>query len=135
MKTIPTNFLTATETQALLIAGKVTPEQILLDHIDRYQERDGEIGAWVHVNHCKSVIEGKGPLAGVVLGVKDIMGEVYLGNMNADYRSWLDTKDLPTEQGCEIYTGAQAGVDAAAVGICRTAGAAIMGKTVSGPTS
>lgn len=42
-----------------------------------------------------------------------------------------DTRDMPTEHGCEMYQGVQAGVDASVVGICRDAGATIIGKTVS----
>jgi hypothetical protein len=47
---IPTNFLTATETQALLAEGKVTPSQVIQDHQARYQERDVQVHAWVHTN-------------------------------------------------------------------------------------
>lgn len=43
----------------------------------------------------------------------------------------LDTEDFPTQEGSPIYTGSQPGVDSAVVGICRAAGAIILGKTVS----
>jgi hypothetical protein len=43
----------------------------------------------------------------------------------------LDTEDFPTQEGSAIYTGSQPGVDSAVVGICRAAGAIILGKTVS----
>jgi hypothetical protein len=39
---LPSNYLTVTETQALLIEGKTTVEQILEDHQTRYEERDGQ---------------------------------------------------------------------------------------------
>jgi len=42
-----------------------------------------------------------------------------------------DTEDLPTQEGSPIYTGSQPGVDSAVVGICRAAGAIVLGKTVS----
>ena len=45
----------------------------------------------------------------------------------------VDTKDMPTEHGCEMYKGSQPGVDASAVATCRASGAAIIGKTVSHP--
>jgi hypothetical protein len=37
---------------------------------------------------------------------------------------------MPTQEGSPIYTGSQPGVDSAVVGICRAAGAIILGKTV-----
>jgi Asp-tRNA(Asn)/Glu-tRNA(Gln) amidotransferase A subunit family amidase len=43
----------------------------------------------------------------------------------------LGTEDFPTQEGSAIYTGSQPGVDSAVVGICRAAGAIILGKTVS----
>lgn len=77
MASIPSNYLTATKTQELLHSGQVSESQILADHIRRYSERNGEVGAWVHVNHAPEVMgpekdRGK-RLHGVVLGVKDIM--------------------------------------------------------------
>lgn len=82
MPKIASNYLSATETQELLWSGKVSEAQILEDHIRRYTERDGEVGAWVHVNHTPGVMgpekdRGKG-LHGMVLGVKDIMSESVL---------------------------------------------------------
>jgi len=41
-----------------------------------------------------------------------------------------DTVDMPTQNGSPIYKDSQPGVDAAVVGICRAAGAIILGKTV-----
>jgi len=76
---IPTNFLTATETQALLATGKVTPTQIVNDHQARYQARDSAVHAWVCTNLDGALAlaasgETKGlPLHGVVTAVKDII--------------------------------------------------------------
>jgi len=44
-----------------------------------------------------------------------------------------DTADMPTENGSPIYKDSQPGVDSAVVGICRAAGAIILGKTVRLP--
>ena len=57
----------------------------------------------------------RGALQGVPIGVKDV----------------LDTFDLPTEMGSEIYRGYQPAADAAVVALARTAGAVILGKTVT----
>src|SRR5206468_11592461 len=57
----------------------------------------------------------RGPLHGVPIGVKDI----------------IDTADLPTEMGSDIYKGHRPFSDAACVAITRAAGAVILGKTVT----
>jgi Asp-tRNA(Asn)/Glu-tRNA(Gln) amidotransferase A subunit family amidase len=67
-----TNYLTATETQALLSDGKSTIDQILKDHKIRYQQRNDEVKAWACVDMTKKPIS-RGPLTGVVIGIKDIM--------------------------------------------------------------
>jgi Asp-tRNA(Asn)/Glu-tRNA(Gln) amidotransferase A subunit family amidase len=76
---IPTNFLTATETQALLDTGKTTPVQIIKDHQERYNDRNDQVQAWVTTRFDDALAaaandETKGlPLHGVVVGVKDII--------------------------------------------------------------
>ena len=57
----------------------------------------------------------RGLLHGLPFGVKDL----------------LDTADLPTAYGSPIYAGQQPRSDAAAVALCREAGAVLLGKTVS----
>jgi Asp-tRNA(Asn)/Glu-tRNA(Gln) amidotransferase A subunit family amidase len=57
----------------------------------------------------------RGPLHGVPLGVKDVM----------------DTFDMPTQMGSPIYAGYRPFADAACVALARTAGALIVGKTVT----
>jgi Asp-tRNA(Asn)/Glu-tRNA(Gln) amidotransferase A subunit family amidase len=76
---IPTNFLTATETQALLAGGQVTPTQVVKDHQARYRARDSAVHAWVCTNFDGSLAlaasgetEGS-PLHGVVIAIKDII--------------------------------------------------------------
>jgi Asp-tRNA(Asn)/Glu-tRNA(Gln) amidotransferase A subunit family amidase len=80
---IPTNFLTATETQALLAEGKVTLNQIISDHQARYQARDSAVHAWVHTNFDGAfalATSGKSeglPLHGVVIAVKNIISTYF----------------------------------------------------------
>jgi len=66
------NYLTATETQALLSDRETTIIQILKDHRIRYQQRDDEVKAWACVDMTK-IPPSIGPLTGVVIGIKDIM--------------------------------------------------------------
>jgi Asp-tRNA(Asn)/Glu-tRNA(Gln) amidotransferase A subunit family amidase len=75
---LPTNYLTATETTALIRDGETTAKQVIQDHRDRIDERDGVVRAWV-TNNFDTALEKaevtKGlPLHGVVVGVKDIIG-------------------------------------------------------------
>jgi Asp-tRNA(Asn)/Glu-tRNA(Gln) amidotransferase A subunit family amidase len=76
---IPTNFLTATETQALLETGETTPAQIIKDHQARFNDRNNEVQAWVTTRFDNALAaagndETKGlPLHGIVVGVKDII--------------------------------------------------------------
>lgn len=80
---IPTNFLTATETQALLATGKTTPTQVVTDHQARYETRNGEVHAWVCTNFNGALAvaasgETKGlPLHGVIIAVKDIISRSF----------------------------------------------------------
>lgn len=73
---IASNFLTATETQALLARGETTTDQILSDHHARYQERDDQVKAWVCVDHSRAAKEvAEGSLKGIVIGIKDIISQ------------------------------------------------------------
>jgi Asp-tRNA(Asn)/Glu-tRNA(Gln) amidotransferase A subunit family amidase len=76
---IPTNFLTATETRALLGEGKVSLTQVVKDHQARHQARDSAVHAWVCTifDGALALAAGGGtkglPLHGVVIAVKDII--------------------------------------------------------------
>lgn len=69
---LPANFLTATETQALLSTGKVKLDKIVKDHVARYSERDQAVKAWAHYQGENAEAEPEGVLKGVVIGIKDI---------------------------------------------------------------
>ncbi|WVQ79885.1 hypothetical protein IAT38_001985 [Cryptococcus sp. DSM 104549] len=123
MASIPSNFLTVSECVALVADGKLTVEQIALDHLARYEERDPTIHAWAYVDNQLVLAqareldalpkEKRGPLHGAVLGVKDM----------------INTKDMPTQHNSPIYKDHRPNVDAGPVAICRSAGALIFGKT------
>jgi Asp-tRNA(Asn)/Glu-tRNA(Gln) amidotransferase A subunit family amidase len=57
----------------------------------------------------------RGPVHGLPLGVKDL----------------FDSADLPTTYGSTLYAGYRPRADAAALALCREAGALMLGKTVS----
>jgi Asp-tRNA(Asn)/Glu-tRNA(Gln) amidotransferase A subunit family amidase len=71
---IPSNYLTATETIALVAKDETTLEQVLQDHQERYERRNDQVKAWVCVDHTgvnEKVLEG--PLRGMIIGIKDII--------------------------------------------------------------
>jgi Asp-tRNA(Asn)/Glu-tRNA(Gln) amidotransferase A subunit family amidase len=115
--------LDATAAAALIARRELTAEALLRACLARIAERDGELRAFVCLDVQGALAQARaldagplrGPLHGLPLGVKDI----------------FDTRDLPTECGSPIFSGHRPRVDAAAVALCREAGAVVIGKTVT----
>jgi Asp-tRNA(Asn)/Glu-tRNA(Gln) amidotransferase A subunit family amidase len=114
--------LTASEAVAHLTAGKLTAEHLTRACLG--QVRAGaEIKAWTWLDPEQALAQAravdragrKGRLAGVPVGVKDI----------------IDTVDMPTEHGSPIYRGNRPFADAACVALIRAASGVILGKTVT----
>lgn len=105
--------------------GRTTAVAASRDHLDRVDATEDAIGAWqtldyAHVERCATQADAalpEGPLAGVGIGVKDI----------------LATSQLPTTVGSPIYAEYRPDVDAACVAHLRDAGAYVFGKTVTTP--
>jgi Asp-tRNA(Asn)/Glu-tRNA(Gln) amidotransferase A subunit family amidase len=102
--------------------GALTFEQWTRACLERIDERNPVVKAWVYINReaalqsARSADRGprKSSLAGVPIGIKDI----------------IDTADMPTELGDpEIFPGRQPKTDAALVTQIREIGFAILGKT------
>ncbi len=124
---------------AAIASGETTCVALTGACLERIQDRDALVSAWVHVDAKGALAAARdadaardagrrlGPLHGVPLGIKDI----------------FDTADMPTECGSELYRNRQPRDDAAVVSLLRGAGAIILGKTVTaelalsapGPTS
>ena len=116
------NTLDATEAAARIADGRATSRALVAACLARIAERDGEIGAWAHVEPahalgqaCMSDAAGAGPLRGIPVGIKDI----------------FDTADLPTEYGSPIHAGHRPARDSACVAALRRAGAVILGKATT----
>lgn len=116
------NALDATAAAARLADGGATSRDLVSACLDRIALRDGEIGAWAHVEPahalgqaCMSDAAGRGPLKGIPVGIKDI----------------FDTADLPTEYGSPIHEGHRPARDSACVAALRRAGAVILGKATT----
>lgn len=117
------NELDATTLVAMTGAGRLMVEDVARSIIDRVAERDAMVGAWAHFDPAQILAEArrldalplKGPLHGVPVGIKDV----------------INTRDMPTAHNTARYQGSRPGVDAACVDMLRTAGALIVGKTVT----
>ena len=96
---------------------------LLASCLERIEQLEPAIHAFVNVNfdaaleraHQLDAGTVRGLLHGLPFGVKDL----------------LDTADFPTAYGSPIYAGHQPAADAAAVSLCREAGAVLLGKTVT----
>lgn len=85
----------------------------LSDCLARIDQRDEAVRGWAYID--RNAVGGAGPLAGLVLGVKDV----------------IDVAAMPTTHGSPIFTGNIAQTDATSVARLRAAGAVVLGKTVT----
>lgn len=117
------NELSASEVAAGVASGRFSAEAVTAACLDRIEARDKDIKAWAFVDREIALKQArerdsasvKGPLAGVPIGVKDI----------------IDTFDMPTDMGSPIYRNNSTSTDASCVALVRAAGAVILGKTVT----
>jgi Asp-tRNA(Asn)/Glu-tRNA(Gln) amidotransferase A subunit family amidase len=119
--------LSASDGARLIREGTITSAQLVEAYLARVGEVDPEVQAWAFLDpghalqqaHAADRWRGEGhptgPLHGVPVGVKDI----------------IDTADMPTENGSALHAGRTPSRDATVVSALRTAGAVIMGKTVT----
>lgn len=114
---------TVTETSARIARGEVTHAQVLESQLGRIAAREPSVHAfkWHDADHVRAQLAAvsarseKLPLAGVAIGIKDI----------------IDTADMPTEYGSAAFVGNRPAKDAAIVTQLKAAGAVMMGKTVT----
>jgi amidase len=107
-----------------LANGAATATGLARTFLERIEELDPAIRAWVHVD-AETVLarageldgagRSVGALHGVPLGVKDI----------------FDTHDMPTAYGSPIYAGHRPATDAACVALARSHGMLPLGKCVT----
>lgn len=117
------NSLSATDIATGVAAGTFSAEAVTAACLDHIASREDTVGAWEFIDpelalaqaRAIDAAETKGPLAGVPVGVKDI----------------IDTHDMPTGMGSPIYDGNRPAADASCVAQMRAAGAVILGKTVT----
>jgi Asp-tRNA(Asn)/Glu-tRNA(Gln) amidotransferase A subunit family amidase len=105
------------------VDGELTAIKAVRACIERVEERDSDVRAWVHWDPEPALADARardaeaprGPLHGVPIGVKDM----------------IDTADRPTEYGSPIFAGHRPAADAACVATLRAAGAVVLGKTTT----
>ena len=112
--------LSGAEAVRAVATGRATVGEIAGAAIGRAADIDGDLGAWRARDDAAVAARAKqldecpgGPLTGLLVGVKDV----------------IDTADLPTGYGSELFDGHQPEADAAAVATLRGAGALVLGKT------
>ncbi len=123
MATPKLNELDASQAALLLSRRELKAEELVIACLERIAERDDDIHAFAHLDAVNALAQARaldagpvrGPLHGLPIGVKDL----------------FDTTDLPTSYGSPLYAHHRPVADAAAVALCREAGAVIMGKTVT----
>ena len=116
---------TAAELAGRIAAREVSSEEVTRAHLDRIDEVDGEINAFLHVGADEALRAARdvdtrlaageelGPLAGVPIALKDV----------------FTTTDAPTTCGSRILEGYRSPYDATVTARLREAGIPILGKT------
>lgn len=120
---VPLHGLGAWEAARLMQRRELGAAQLMRSCLDRIAEREGDVHAFAHLDPDAAMAQARaldsgpwrGPLHGLPLGVKDL----------------IDSADMPTAYGSPIYSGCRPAADAAALALCREAGALVPGKTVS----
>jgi len=117
------NRLTATEAAALISAGRLSSSALVQSCLDHIATREPVVHAWANLNPAAAMAQARardaeaalGALHGIPVAVKDV----------------IDVAGVPTGMGSPIYDGYVPFADAASVAALRSAGAVILGKTVT----
>jgi Asp-tRNA(Asn)/Glu-tRNA(Gln) amidotransferase A subunit family amidase len=121
------HLLSASEAARLIRDGVISSELLIEACLGRIRELDAEVQAWAFLDPDHALAQARaadqlrlsgqptGQLHGVPVGIKDI----------------FDTADMPTENGSVLHAGRTPSRDATALAMLRSAGAVIMGKTVT----
>lgn len=125
MDDLELNRLSACAVADGIRTGAFSAEKVVRACLDRIESRDRQVKAWAHIEPDLALAQAraidraadkdKGPLAGVPIGIKDI----------------IETSDMPTDMGSPIYHNNRTFADAPSVALARRAGAVILGKTVT----
>ncbi|MBH67360.1 MAG: hypothetical protein CMM58_03315 [Rhodospirillaceae bacterium] len=114
--------LSATRVREAIESGDMKPSDVLFEYISNIDKHETQVGAWSFVTKENALQKAteldkkkpEGVLFGVPFGIKDN----------------IDTFDMPTEYGTNIYEGYKPVRDASCVAGFRGSGAIPLGKTV-----
>jgi Asp-tRNA(Asn)/Glu-tRNA(Gln) amidotransferase A subunit family amidase len=121
------HLLSASDAARLIGEGKISSVELVEACLARIREMEPLVQAWTFLDPEFALLEARkadgfrlsgasvGPLHGVPVGLKDI----------------IDTADMPTENGSVLHAGRMPSRDAAVVRLLKSAGAVVMGKTVT----
>ena len=117
------NTLPAHQIVQMIRTGETTPSAVMAAHLERIAAREMVVGAFQHLDAELAMKRARaadgecigGALHGVPFVVKDI----------------IDTDDMPTCWGSNLYAERQPGQNAACVQVLLGAGAILIGKTVT----
>ena len=119
--------LTATEAVQAIASGRLSSVDLVKSCLAQIADTDASINAWAYLDpesaldqaaECDRIRKaglGTGPLHGLRVALKDV----------------IDTRDMPTQRGTDIFKDRQPDKDARLVERLRESGAVIMGKTVT----
>ncbi len=119
----PLHRASAVRLAQMIAIGEASPETVTRSFIDAIREREPEVQAfaWFDADHALAcaralhLVSRRGSLHGVPFAVKDN----------------IDTIEMPTAYGSSIYAGHRPDIDAVSVALLKSAGAFVLGKTVS----
>ena len=121
------NWLSARQAAQGIRDGNFSAEDLVRACLAQIDAREPEVQAWAFLDREHALAQAQradawraagkplGPLHGVPVGIKDV----------------IDTRDMPTEDGTPLHAGRTPWHDAKVVDLLRTAGAVILGKTVT----
>jgi amidase len=115
--------LSARDAAQQIAAKRLSSEALVASCLERIAAREAAVGAWHYLDPEAARAAARqcdrepprGPLHGLPIAVKDL----------------IDTADMPTGYGSPIYQGHRPAADAACVALARSAGAVVIGKTVT----
>ena len=123
MPATPLHELDAWQAARRLARRELNAVDLVRACLDRIEASEPQLRAFVHLDPDAALAQARrldaGPVRGLLhglpLGVKDL----------------FDSADMPTGYGSAVYAGHRPAADAAALALCREAGAVVLGKTVS----
>jgi Asp-tRNA(Asn)/Glu-tRNA(Gln) amidotransferase A subunit family amidase len=117
------NLLSATEIVEQIRKGMTTPSAVMEAHLNRIAERESEIGAFIFLDAERAMerakVADKNPSPGLLYGLPFVIKDI------------IDTADMPTCWGSEIYQSRRPTRNAACVQAFLDAGAIPIGKSVT----